>query len=142
MAHKPIRLFRNICSHTRPLDASISMFRPSERKSGENASGWGEFCEGCAAPFRRIIPQWLKTSYRDVNFDTPRISPVYPTEVANHSKFRSNASNVCTPLYIRIYLYIYIYVCVRKPRYFLRYNSVSVLVLLFLRRSVLHSGEC
>lgn len=38
MAHKPIRLFRNICSHTRPLDASISMFRPSERKSGENAS--------------------------------------------------------------------------------------------------------
>jgi len=38
VTHKPIRLFPNIRSHTRPLDASISMFRPCERKSGENST--------------------------------------------------------------------------------------------------------
>lgn len=38
MTHKPIRLFPNIRSHTRPLDASISMFCPCERKSGENST--------------------------------------------------------------------------------------------------------
>lgn len=72
MAHKAIRLFRNICSHTRPLDASISMFRPSKRKSGENAAGWGEFCEGWG-------PKSENGQSRIVNFG---ISPVESAEIA------------------------------------------------------------
>lgn len=81
MAHKAIWLFRNICSHTRPLNASISMFRPSKRKSGENTTRWGEFCEGCDRRVPGYNTPAAGNGQSRRNFDTLGISPIESTEI-------------------------------------------------------------
>lgn len=102
MAHKAIWLFRNICSHTRPLNASISMFRPSERKSGENTTRWGEFCEGCGRRIPGNNTPVAGNGQSRRNFDTLGISPVESTEITGTYDISLPFPRKCRIIFARI----------------------------------------